>query len=477
MLEPTPFPRDGEEPALAPTHDPATDADAMETSVDADGAASPPVTAPGPADADAAAPEEGPSAQARDADPPARPAWNTVVAPAAPVEHAAGEVVFTPPAGSYHPPVSLFLTCATRDAEIRYTRDGGEPGPDSTLYERGAALLLGASATVRARAYAPGMRPGPVATHEYVLQAPQWRVLEPDGGADPVPHRVHHWVPEHAPGWSLAAASTRGRLHAHRGAWREDAYAFAREGAWSILAVSDGAGSAPLSRVGSLTACERAVEELRIRLPEHPPRAADEERLKAEALPGLRAQLANAGRAALNGLREAAATRGQPVEALAATLLLAVLCPWGGGHLAAALQVGDGQIALLARHPDGHAVTLLGQADHGAHSAETRFLTTQGVEQTLEHRVRFALPVHLEAVALMTDGISDDFFPEDRRLVELFTADSLASMTGRDGAAPRGLLHGVARGADPGRALAEWIEYERKGSSDDRTLLLLWARR
>jgi hypothetical protein len=372
--------------------------------------------------------------------------------------------------------VSLFLACATPGAEIRYTRDGGEPGPESPLYERGVSLLLDASATVRARAFAPGMRPGLVATHAYALQAPTWRVLEPDAGADPVPHQVHHWHPEHAPGWSLAAASTRGRLHAHRGGWREDAYAFARHGAWSILAVSDGAGSAPLSRVGSVTACERAVAELRLRLPEAPPGGADEESLKAVALPGLRARLAGAASAALAGLREAAEARGQPAEALAATLLLAVVCPWGGGHLAAGLQVGDGQVALLTGSADGHAITLLGQADHGTHSAETRFLTTAGVEESLEHRVRFALPAHLRAVALMTDGISDDFFPEERRLVELFDSPSLPSMAGRDGAPLRGVLHAVTCSAEPGRALAEWIEYERRGSSDDRTILLLWAR-
>jgi serine/threonine protein phosphatase PrpC len=398
-------------------------------------------------------------------------------APAAPLETEAGEVTFTPPGGSYHPPVNLFLTCATSDAEIRYTVDGGEPGADSSLYERGVSLLLAVGATVRARAFAPGMRPGRVATHAYTLQAPRWRELEPDGGADPVPHQVHHWCPEYAPEWSLAAATTRGRLHAHRAGWREDAYAYDRRGAWSILAVSDGAGSAPLSRVGSVTACERAVAELRLCLPDESPAAMDEEELKAEVLPGLRARLAGAARAALDGLRHAAEARGEPVDAFAATLLLAVLCPWGSGHLAAGLQVGDGQIALLTRCPEGHAVTLLGEADHGAHSSETRFLTTRGVETTLEHRVRFALPLQLEALGLMTDGISDDFFPEDRRLVELFTADSLPAMTGRDGSPLRGVLHVVPPSAEPGRALAEWIEYERKGSSDDRTLLLLWERR
>jgi serine/threonine protein phosphatase PrpC len=405
-----------------------------------------------------------------------RPAWNTVVAPAAPREVEVAPVVFSPAEGSYHPPLTLFLTCATGDAEIRYTDDGSEPTPDSALYARGDSLFYTASTVVSARAYGPGMTPGPVATHRYELQAPQWRVMEPEDGSDPVPHQRHDREADFAPGWSLAAASTRGRLHAHRGAWREDAYAWARRGEWTILAVSDGAGSAPLSRVGSQTACDRAVEELRLRLPEHPPREGDAETLKRECLPALRARLANAARAALNGLREEAATRGEPVEAFAATLLLAVLCPWGNGHLVAGLQVGDGQIALLTRGEDGRECRLLGEADHGAHSSETRFLTTRGVDETMEHRVRFALPECLQAVALMTDGISDDFFPEDRRLIELFTGEPIAGMADRDGEPLRGVLASVAGAADPGRALAEWIEYERKGSSDDRTLLLLWAR-
>jgi hypothetical protein len=143
----------------------------------------------------------------------------------------------------------------------------------------------------------------------------------------------------------------------------------------------------------------------------------------------------------------------------------------------AGLQVGDGQIALLVQGDDGHECRLLGEADHGAHSSETRFLTTRGVDETMEHRVRFALPGRLDAVALMTDGISDDFFPEDRRLIDLFTGDSLPSMVDPEGAPLRGVLRGDPGSAEVGRGLAGWIEYDRKGSSDDRTLLLLWADR
>jgi serine/threonine protein phosphatase PrpC len=407
----------------------------------------------------------------------ARRAWNAPVAPAAEPEREVAPVVFSLPEGSYHPPITLFLTCATGDAEIRYTDDGTEPLADSPLYARGDSLFYNTSTVVSARGFGPGMQPGPVTTHRYELQAPQWKVMEPEDRGDPVPHQRHDVELDFAPGWNLAAASTRGRLHAHRGAWREDAYAYARRGEWTILAVSDGAGSARLSRVGSQVACDRAVEELRHRLPEHAPRDEDAERLKSESLPGLRARLANAGRAALNGLREAAAMRGEPVEAFAATLLLAVLCPWGDGHLVAGLQVGDGQIALLVQGDDGHECRLLGEADHGAHSSETRFLTTRGVDETMEHRVRFALPGRLDAVALMTDGISDDFFPEDRRLIDLFTGDSLPSMVDPEGAPLRGVLRGDPGSAEVGRGLAGWIEYDRKGSSDDRTLLLLWADR
>lgn len=407
-----------------------------------------------------------------------RAAWNAPRGEAEAPPREADPVTFSVAGGTYHPPVTLWLACATGDAEIRYTEDGSEPTPESALYTRGDPLFLSASAVVSARAFAEGLLPGPVATERYELRAPEWRVVEPEDRADAVEHRCSHHDPAFAPGWSLAAASTRGRLHAHRGAWREDAYAFARRGGWMILAVSDGAGSAPLSRVGSRTACERAVEELRLRLPEEGPGAADVEALKAEELPTLRARLANAGRAALNGIREEAAARGQPAEAFAATLLLAVLCPWNGGHLAASLQVGDGQVALLTRAAGGggHECKLLGEAEHGAHSSETRFLTTRGVEERLEHRVRFALPESLAAAALMTDGVSDDFFPEERRMVELFTAGEIPSMAGRDGAPVAGVLRGVAASPDPARALAEWLEYDRKGSSDDRTLLLLWAR-
>ena len=139
----------------------------------------------------------------------------------------------------------------------------------------------------------------------------------------------------------------------------------------------------------------------------------------------------------------------------------------------AAIQVGDGYTALLS---DDGTVKPMCVPDHGEHSSETRFLTTKDIEVSFPARVLFALPKQLSCIALMTDGVSDDFFPEGTRLVELFSAPQLETMKTPSGQPTQGLLHGVLQSASPGEALLEWLRYDKKGSSDDRTLLLFFRR-
>ena len=103
---------------------------------------------------------------------------------------------------------------------------------------------------------------------------------------------------------------------------------------------------------------------------------------------------------------------------------------------------------------------MLGEADHGQHSSETRFLTTGGMEADFANRVKFSLPQDLRATLLVTDGVSDDYFPEDKRLGEVFDAVKPLVQNAPDAAA----------------ALLSWLGYEKKGSSDDRTLILSWPR-
>ncbi len=75
----------------------------------------------------------------------------------------------------------------------------------------------------------------------------------------------------------------------------------------------------------------------------------------------------------------------------------------------------------------------------------------------------------------MCDGISDDFFPEDKRLIELFTGDPIEGMKTKAGEPVRGVLLDVlSKNTEGGKALLEWMRYEKKQSSDDRTLILMF---
>ncbi len=419
--------------------------------------------------------------EARDAEVSARPEAKVgevppeperLEAPAAEPAEPAGVVGISPEAGAYPASVTVTLSCPTKGAEVRYTLDGGEPDESSPVYDPGEGLLLRKSAVLKARAYKKGHAPGAVSEVEYQVRAPVWQEKEPENRADEVDHEVAAEARDR--GWRLAGASVRGKLHAHRALWRDDSFAFDFVDGWAIIAVSDGAGSVPLSRVGSRLACEHALEHLRKRLAGFALISENKEGLQKSEGPRLREFLAGAAGAALGAIRRKAGERSLSPEDFAGTLLVVAQRAWRGRQFIGVVQVGDGSTALLEW--DG-GVTLLGVADHGEHSSETRFLTTRGVEAEFMNRVRFSVKDRLRCVAVMSDGVSDDFFPEEKRLVELFLGEDLPGMSTRDGRPVRGVMGTVTAAPDPAAALLEWLRYEKRGSSDDRTLVLFWDER
>ena len=74
----------------------------------------------------------------------------------------------------------------------------------------------------------------------------------------------------------------------------------------------------------------------------------------------------------------------------------------------------------------------------------------------------------------MCDGVSDDFFPEDKRLIDLFVGDPIRDLKTKDGGPLKGVMHEVVKNPQSGKALLDWLQYELKASSDDRTLLLMY---
>ena len=235
----------------------------------------------------------------------------------------------------------------------------------------------------------------------------------------------------------MVAARVRGKKHKHDGTNCDDWFAAVHVGDIAILAVSDGAGSKRLSRVGARAASEAAVgavyTQLRALLTGNPElRAAYalpmEEAAFGEAcahLVGILHEGVRAARAAVEAAFYARCGRTaytdllgrEPVLGdLAATLLLtlAVPVPEHGELLVLSCQVGDGMTAAVnTRAPYGSAVKLLGRPDSGDFVGETEFLTSDGMTDiaALQRRTLVSRGV-CDLLLTMTDGVADDYFSE-----------------------------------------------------------------
>lgn len=275
-----------------------------------------------------------------------------------------------------------------------------------------------------------------------------WQEVEPTDPTDPVPHMTHRLL-EGVDGWRLAGASRRGKMHAHHGTYREDAFAMDVVGPWHLVAVSDGAGSSRLSRVGSRLAVETAVARMKEIVQTEP-------NLSPEKL---RRALAEALLAAHEAVQQEAKQRGLPVKEFSATLLLLVHGVGRDSHVIGSIQVGDGLIAIKYR--DG-TIEPLAERDSGIHGGETYFLTSQPVEVWLERGKVRLLEEPPELLVAMSDGVADDFIPYKRHLPVLF--GTLEKVTARE----EGFRDG-----DEDQVLLQLIGYDKRGSFDDRTLVML----
>jgi hypothetical protein len=272
-------------------------------------------------------------------------------------------------------------------------------------------------------------------------------VREPDDPTDPTPHLMAQTY-EGVRGWRLAAASRRGKLHAHEARYRDDAFALGTASRWNLLAVADGAGSCRLSRVGARVSTDTAIAGLTSAI------MALEDAHSPDAL----RQIATRGMLAAQGAVLAEAQRRQiPARDLSATLLLIAHLPPSQedpNHYIAAGQIGDGMILAME---GAEQFLILGEANVGNFSGETTFLTSVSAGELAKNARGYALP-RVDLVMAMTDGIADDFFPPARFAPEL----------------ARGITAALRKGNDPSQALLQLIAYEKRDSADDRTLAVLY---
>ncbi len=338
----------------------------------------------------------------------------------------------------------------------------------------------------------PAAPPAPVTADptppetESPSMTPQWKHLPlPDG---PDRHDESDARAARSPeGFSLLGARVRGKKHKHEGTHCDDWFDFAAAGAWTFVAVADGAGSKKFSRVGARASTEAAVRQLAADLGGHAVRAREtwsNDTFRRDEVEGVyvyaeedlervQAALHRAMLAAYFAVEKAAAERAASrdheralgrkpeINDLSATLLLAahttVAYKGRDYSLILACQVGDGMTAAVDL--DGK-LQLLGEADSGDYSGETDFLTSQKkLERANLSRKTYAFFRPLRALLVMTDGVADDYFPNDPGMLRLY--DDLKA-------------NGVLGAADAAGRLRDWLDtYQVRGSFDDRTLVAL----
>jgi hypothetical protein len=247
---------------------------------------------------------------------------------------------------------------------------------------------------------------------------------------------------------SLAiCAKARGKSHKHEGTNCDDYFQVGQSGPWNIIAVSDGAGSKKFSRIGAKVATTGVVEFLkqvlasvdlgRIEFTKDSFGRMDSGDFVDESFSYLHNVLADAylhaeklvvsvceEKRTSEESADYTAEAGHELEPndFACTLLLAAHTRIivDGKHLDLIFvgQVGDGLICLKSK---SGTVQVIGQPDSGGFSGETEFITStkMTMRESLMQRVNLWVG-NMELLAVMTDGVADDYFPSSERAPALF---------------------------------------------------------
>ena len=244
--------------------------------------------------------------------------------------------------------------------------------------------------------------------------------------------------------FEVLGATVRGKKHKHDGTNCDDFYAFEIFEGTVIAAAADGAGSKLFSRIGAKAACEAVIKYVKARLsaikrdnPNYleilglPLDNADFGAMCGQIAAMLRDSYAE-GFAAVEAAYEKrksypefeeAAGRTPELKDFSCTLLASVIIPVetanGKEYLTASIQLGDGMIAAVDEN-NANPLILLGTADGGSFSGETEFLTSEQFRspESLMSRTKIRRG-KLTSLMLMTDGVADDYYPNNPQLLRL----------------------------------------------------------
>lgn len=293
------------------------------------------------------------------------------------------------------------------------------------------------------------------------------------------------------------AASQRGRTHANEGNFRDDHFLVdlgADDNDWRIIALADGAGSGRFSRQGAKIVCETVASSLRgyfaeynVHFDEAVKRVLDAKKdwkTNPTCAPSALQETNLAQffclsiRHAWDAIKKTAETRQAKINDFNTTLLCMAVKRYAASETRPALWaiasywVGDGAAAIF--RPNGTARALVpGLPDSGEFAGQTCFVTSpeELAPGRVVTRMRLNVVEEFQALALMTDGVSDPFFPAEVNVTEYkywktFWNETLAEHF-------PGVLDPDKTPQERADALLDGLDFFVKGNHDDRTLALL----
>ena len=300
-----------------------------------------------------------------------------------------------------------------------------------------------------------------------------WKVIEPEAGQEFVKTHLDQAMID-TPNYKIVAASRRGRSHEHVGSFRDDDFAIhlIEDSPWSIITVADGAGSAKYSREGSRIAVEIVQSEFQRYL--NPYTIDDLNNDLAKWQVGSQDQVTvgiatklnqqfhhiyyEIYKSILNQIELQATNLGANTKDFSTTLLVAVVCKLADKTFVSTFSVGDGAIALYSESN----LRLMNDPDGGEYAGQTRFLD-RSIAQDFTNRLKIGCFTDVDAILLMTDGISDPIFETDSGLLNLAKWQKLYAE-----------LDPIMQIESADTALLEWMHFFTPGHHDDRTMAVLW---
>jgi hypothetical protein len=249
----------------------------------------------------------------------------------------------------------------------------------------------------------------------------------------------------------VLGAAVRGKKHKYDGTNGDDCFKTAFCDKIAIAAACDGAGSRRLSRIGAKAASEAAVKSLKISFEA----ILSETPLFYEVLSGditgvpftaltqkIAAVMRNAVNTAYSAVvaafeerKEKAEYENPQLSDFASTFLLSAAIPAGDETLMISLTIGDGAVAVFTED-EKSPLTIISTGDKGEFAGETEFLISDSVrtDASLKNRTRLTRR-KITAAAIMTDGVSEDYFPNSPELLGLICdlkMNRILPLTGAD---------------------------------------------